>query len=147
MSPDERAENVCSATNGYRQRQRHLSELNEQIAAKQTLLARGYRVYESCQLVNVTVPGKAVDCGGLSGTELQNCQKGNTSTTTETRRLCREVPVPIDFNYEARVLSDLQMSRDSQLENHELETELCLSRAKTLSADDAYLLYKSNSEP
>lgn len=147
MNPDERAESVCSATNGYRQRKRALTDLNNEIADKENLLATGYRVYEACQIVTVNVPGKTVSCEGLGGKELKACQKSNTSATTENRRVCTQTPVPIDYNYESSVLRDLRMSRQNQVEMHELQTDNCLSRARTLSADKAYLLYKGNLEP
>jgi len=147
MSPDERAENVCSATNAYRQRKRALTDLDNEIAEKENLLATGYRVYEACQIVTVTVPGKTVSCEGLDGKELKACHKKNTSATTENRRVCTQTPVPIDFNYESSFLRDLKMSRQNQVEMHELQTDNCLSRAKAVSADKAYLLYKANMEP
>jgi hypothetical protein len=147
MSPDERAENVCSATSGYRQRKRSLADLNEEITEKENLLATGYRVYEACQIVSVSVPGNSAACEGLTGKELKGCKKGNTSATTENRRICAQTPVPIDFNYEGSVLRDLKMARESQLEIHELQTDNCLHKASSLPAEKAYLLYKSNMEP
>ncbi len=147
MSPAERAENVCSATIGYRQRKRSLADLNAQITEKQNLLATGYRVYEACQIVPVSVPEKSVSCEGLTGSELKACKKGNASATKENRRVCEQTPVPIDYNYESSILRELKMARESQLQMHELQTNNCLSRASSLQAEEAYLLYKGNMEP
>ncbi|MEZ5501693.1 MAG: hypothetical protein R3E50_03175 [Halioglobus sp.] len=138
---------MCSATDAYHQRKRSLADLNQQITEKENLLATGYRVYESCQLVTVTVPAKTVDCTGLSDSALQNCLKANTPATNETRRVCRQVPVPIDYSYEMGALSDLRMARESQLEYHEMETDDCRARARSLSPEKAYLLYKDNAAP
>lgn len=147
MGPDERAENVCSATNSYRQRKRSLTDLNNEIAAKENLLATGYRVYEDCHVVSVALPGNPVNCEGLNGAELKACKKGNTSAATQHRRVCTMTPVPIDYDYEGSMLRDLRMARESQIELHELQTENCLSKAGSLSAQEAYLLYKENMEP
>ena len=147
MSPDERAESVCSATTGYRQRKRSLGDLNAQITEKQNLLATGYRVYENCQIVTVFVPEKSVSCEGLSGSELKACKKGNASATKENRRVCEQTPVPIDYNYETSVLRDLKMAREDQLQMHELQTSNCRTRASSLSAEEAYIRYKGNMDP
>jgi hypothetical protein len=147
MSPDERADSVCSATSGYRQRKRSLADLNREIAERENLLATGYRVYENCQIVSVSVPGNSTDCAGLAGKELKACNKANKSATTENRRICTQTPVPIDYSYEGGVLRDLKMARENQLEIDELQTDNCLSKASSLPAEEAYQLYKGNLEP
>ncbi len=147
MSPDQRAENVCSATIGYRQSKRSLADLNAQITEKQNLLATGYCVYETCQIVSVAVPENFVSCEGLTGSELKACKKGNASATKENRRVCEQTPVPIDYTYESSMLRELKMARENQLQMHELQTDNCLSRASSLSAEDAYLRYNGNMEP
>ena len=147
MSPDERADKVCSGTGAYRQRKRSLTDLNDQIMAKEDLLATGYRVYERCQIVPVSIPARNVDCSGLNGDQLDDCRKGNHPATIENRRLCKQIPVAIDSQYEAGVLRDLRMAREDQLEIHEQQTQDCVARARSLPAGDAYLLYKSNAEP
>jgi hypothetical protein len=147
MSADERADKVCSATSAYRQRSSALANITNQISAKEELLATGYRVYEDCQVVPVSVPAKTADCSGTTGAELEACKRGNTPTTTEYRRVCRETPVPIDYNYESSVLRDLRMAREGQLEIHERQTEVCVAKARSLPATDAYSLYMNNAEP
>ena len=147
MSPDERAEAVCSATGAARQRSSTLAGINNQIATKEQLLATGYRVYEDCQVVPVSVPARTADCSGKSGNELDQCQRSNTPARTEYRRLCREIPVPIDYNYESSALRDLRMAREDQQELHDQQNYSCVARARSLSATDAYLLYRNNAEP
>jgi len=147
MSPDERADSVCSATSAYRQRKQTLADLNREIAERENLLATGYRVYETCQIVSISVPGKTADCEGLTGKELKGCRKGNAAATTENRRICTQTPVPIDYNYEGSILRDLKMTRENQLEIHDLQTDSCLSKASSLPAEEAYLRYKGNMEP
>jgi hypothetical protein len=147
ISPDERADSVCSATSGYRQRKRSLAGLNREIAEKENLLASGYRVYETCQIVSVSVPGNSTNCEGLTGKELKACNKANKSARKENRRICTQTPVPIDYNYEGSVLRDLKTARENQLEIDELQTDSCLSRASSLPAEEAYQLYKGNMEP
>ena len=147
MSPDERAEKVCAATSAARQRSSSLANVNNQILAKEQLLTTGYRVYENCQVVPIAVPARAADCSGVTGAELDTCQKSNTPARTEYRRLCRETPVPIDYNYESSVLRDLRMAREDQLEIHEQQTYLCIAKARSLPATDAYSLYRINAEP
>jgi hypothetical protein len=147
MSPDERAEKVCSATSASRARSSSLANINSQIRMKEQLLATGYRIYEDCQVVPIVVPARTVDCSGKSGNDLESCQKSNTSARTEYRRLCREVPVPIDYNYESSVLRDLRMNREDQLEIHDQQTYSCVARARSLPATDAYILYRNNAEP
>ena len=147
MSPDERAEKVCSATSASRQRSTSLANINNQIQMKEQLLAMGYRLYEDCQVVPIVVPARAADCSGKSGNDLENCQKSNTPAGTEYRRLCREIPVPIDYNYESSVLRDLRMNREDQLEIHDQQTYSCVARARSLPATDAYILYRNNAEP
>ena len=147
MSPDERAEKVCSATSASRQQSSSLAAINNQIAAKEQLLATGYRVYEDCQVVPISVPARTSDCSGKSGNELESCQKSNTPARTEYRRLCREIPVPIDYNYESSVLRNLQMAREDQQEIHEQQTYVCVAKARSLPATDAYMLYRNNAEP
>jgi len=147
MSPDERAEKVCSATSASRQRSSSLANINNQIQMKEHLLATGYRVYEDCQVVPIVVPARNADCSGKTGSELESCQKNNTPARTEYRRLCREIPVPIDYNYESSMLRDLRMTREDQLEIHDQQTYSCVARARSLPATDAYILYKNNAEP
>jgi hypothetical protein len=110
-------------------------------------LMTGYRVYETCQIVTVSVPEKSVSCEGFTGSKLKTCKKGNASATKEDRRVCEQTPVPIDYNYESSILRELKMARENQLQMHELQTNSCLSRASSLQADEAYLLYKGNREP
>jgi hypothetical protein len=147
MSPDERADRVCSATNAYRQRSSSLANINNQISAKEEILATGYRLYEHCQVVPIAIPAAAADCSGVTGAELETCQKSNTPARIVYRRLCRETPVPIDYNYESNILRDLRMTREDQLEIHEQQTYVCAVKARSLSATDAYSLYKINAEP
>ena len=147
MTPDERAEEVCSATSASRQRRSSLASINNQVAASEQLLATGYRVYEDCQVLPVNVPAHTSDCSGKSGSKLESCQKSNTPARIEYRRFCREIPVPIDYNYESSVLRNLQMAREEQQEIHEQQTYVCVAKARSLPATDAYLLYINNAEP
>jgi hypothetical protein len=147
MSPDQRAEEVCSATSASRQRSSTLAGINNQISAKEQLLATGYRVYEDCQVVPFAVPARTADCSGKSGNELESCQKSSTPAHTEYRRLCRQIPVPIDYSYESSVLRDLRMAREDQQEIHEQQTYTCIAKARSLPATDAYRLYINNAEP
>ena len=147
MTPEERAEKVCSATSASRQRTSSLANINNQIRMKEQLLATGYRVYEDCQVLPIVVPARTADCSGKTGSELESCQKSNTPARTEYRRLCREIPVPIDYNYESSVLRDLRMNRQDQLEIHDQQTYSCVARARSLPATDAYILYRNNAEP
>jgi hypothetical protein len=147
MSPDERAEKVCSATSASRQQSSALAAINNQIAAKEQLLATGFRVYEDCQVVPISVPARISDCSGKSGNDLESCQNSNTPARTEYRRLCREIPVPIDYNYESSVLRNLQMTREDQQEIHQQQTYTCVAKARSLPATDAYMLYKNNAAP
>ncbi|HEY6130544.1 MAG TPA: hypothetical protein VIV27_00930 [Halioglobus sp.] len=147
MSPDERADTVCSGTAAYRQRKSSLADLNNRILATEHLLATGYRVYEYCQIVPVSIPARSADCSGLAGDELEACKKNNRPATIENRRVCQQRPVPIDYNYESDILRNLRMARADQLDVHEQQTSDCVARAWSLPADDAYLLYKNNAEP
>jgi hypothetical protein len=147
MSPAERAEKVCSATSASRQRRSALTDLNDRISAQETLLMDGYRVYENCQVVPVHVSAAVVDCSGLSGSDLENCQQKNAPAHTEYRRVCRQTAIPIDYGYESDVLRNLRMAREDQLEIHEQLKFDCIGRASSLSATDAYSLYKLNAEP
>jgi hypothetical protein len=147
MSPDERADKVCSATSAYRQRSSSLANINNQISAKEEILATGYRLYEYCQVVPIAIPATAADCSGVTGAELETCQRSNTPARIVYRRLCRETPVPIDYNYESSVLRDLRMARQDELEIHEQQTYVCAAKARSLSATDAYSRYRINAEP
>jgi len=147
MTPDERAEKVCSATSASRQRSSSLANINQQIQMKEQILATGYRIYEDCQVVPIVVPARTADCSGKTGSDLKSCQKNNTPARTEYRRLCREIPMPIDYNYESSVLRDLRMTRENQLEFHDQQTYSCVARARSLPATDAYILYRNNAEP
>jgi hypothetical protein len=147
MSPDERADKVCSETAAYRQRKWALANLNDALLEKQNLLAKGYRVHEYCRIVAVTVPARPADCGGMTGEELTACQQKTVPGSTENRRVCEAVPVPIDYQYESAVLRDLQLARAEQLDIHEEQTYVCVARARSLSADEAYSRYKANAEP
>lgn len=147
MSPEERAEKVCSATAASRQRKWGLNSLNDEIAARQQLLATGYRVYEHCRIVAVTVPARPADCGGLSGDELTACQQKTVPARMENRRLCEAVRVPIDYQYEASVLRDLQMTREEQIAIDDEQAYVCVGRARSLSADEAYSRYKAGADP
>jgi hypothetical protein len=147
MSPDERADKVCSSTAAYRQRRSALNTLNNEILTREELLSSGYRVHEYCRIVAVTVPARAADCGGLSGDELTACQQKTVPARTENRRVCEPVAVPIDFQYESAMLRDLQLARAEQLEIHEEQTYVCVARARSLSVDEAYSRYKANAEP
>lgn len=146
MSPDERADKVCRSADTYSQRERSLRSLGTQISAKEDLLATGYRVHESCQMVSTTVPGKTVDCGGATGVSLQVCQMGNTPAMTQNRQVCTETPVPIDYNYESGALRNLHMARAELDEYHEQQTYVCVAKARSLPADRAYSLYKRDAE-
>ncbi len=147
MSPDERADTVCGATSASRQRKAELTQLNNEISAKQELLARGYRLYEYCQVVPISFPATAANCTALAGTELETCQRSNTPARTEYRRVCTETPVSIDYNYESSILHNLRMTREDQLEIHDQQTYVCVAKARSLSATDAYSRYKLNAEP
>jgi hypothetical protein len=147
MSPDERAEKVCGATAAARERKWGLNSLNDEISTRQQLLATGYRVYEHCRIVAVAVPARPADCGNLSGDELTACQQKTVPARMENRRVCEAVPVPIDYQYEAAVLHNLQMNREEQLAIHDEQAYVCVGRARSLSADEAYLRYKAGAEP
>jgi hypothetical protein len=147
MSPDERAEKVCGATAAARQRRSALNDLNSEITEREELLSRGYRVHDYCRIVAVTVPARPADCGGKSGDELTACQQKTIPASTENRRVCEPVPIPIDYQYESARLRDLQLARAEQLEIHDEETYVCVGRARSLSVDEAYLRYKANAEP
>lgn len=147
MSPDERADKVCGATSASRQRRSALTNLNNEITAKEALLATGYRVYEDCQVVPISVPATAADCSSVTGAELAACQQRNTPARIERRRICKETPIPIDYNYESGILRNLRMAREDQLEIHEQQTYVCVAKARSLPATDAYSLYKINAEP
>jgi len=147
MGPDERAEKVCSGTAAYRDRKWGLNSLNDEIMARQQLLATGYRVHEYCRVVTVTVPARAADCGNLAGDELAACQKKSVPAHAENRRVCEQVAVPIDYHYETAVLRNLQLTRDEQLAFHEQQSYLCVARARSLSVDEAYSRYKAGMEP
>jgi hypothetical protein len=146
MSPDERAMKVCESSSSYGMRARSLRQLNDQIVEKEYVLARGYRVYEQCQVIPITVPGNTVNCSNVTGEALATCQKRNTPPTTVWRNVCTEIPVPIDYRYESSAVADLQMSRESLLEQHEQSTYTCEVRIRSLSAERAYLLYKQDLE-
>lgn len=147
MSPDERAEKVCSATAASRQRRWQLNSLNDEISARQQLLATGYRVHEYCRIVAVTVPARPADCGGLSGDELATCQQKTVPASMQNRRVCEAVPVPIDYRYEAAVLHNLQMTREEQLAIDDEQAYVCVGRARSLSVDEAYSRYKAGADP
>jgi hypothetical protein len=147
MSPDERADKVCSGTAAYRQRRSMLNNLNSQISDREEALATGYRVHEYCRVVAVAVPARPADCGGLAGDELAACQRKTVPATMENRRVCEPVPVPIDYQYESAMLRDLQLARAQQEEIHDEQTYVCVARARSLSADEAYSRYKANAEP
>jgi hypothetical protein len=146
MSADERARKVCESSSSYGARATSLRQLNEQIAEKEYVLARGYRVYEHCQPMPIAVPGKTIDCGDATGDALKTCQQGNTPATTVWRNVCTQTPVPIDYAYESSVVGDLRMTREGLLEQHEQSTYTCEARLKSLPAERAYLLYKNNME-
>jgi hypothetical protein len=147
MSPEERADKLCSSTASSRQRRTTLNNLNSQISDKEEALATGYRVHEYCRIVRVTIPARAADCGGLAGDELAACQRNTVPATVENRRVCEPVPVPIDYQYESAMLRDLQLARAQQSEIHDEQTYLCIARARSLSANEAYSRYKANAEP
>jgi len=147
MSPDERADKVCSATSGSRQRRSGLMNLDTEISAQQNLLATGYRVYQNCQVLPVRVSASVADCSGLTGSELKSCQKSGTLDRTEYRRVCRETRVPLDYNYESGILRNLRMAREDQLDYHNRQTEVCVAKARLLPATDAYSRYQINAEP
>lgn len=94
----------------------------------------------------ITVPGNTVDCSNVTGAALATCQKRNTPPTTVWQNVCTEIPVPIDYRYESSAVADLQMSRESLLEQHEQSTYTCEARIQSLSAESAYLLYKQDLE-
>jgi len=147
MSPDERAAKVCSGTDAARQRRMSLTGLENQIEEKETLLARGYRVYEYCQILPVAVPARAADCKGLEGEELKACQQKTVPATVENRRVCRATAIPIDYPYESAALRDLQLARANALEVHEEQTYVCEAKARSLSASEAFSRYKAHAEP
>ena len=147
MSPDARADKVCGATLAARERRRTLSGLDAEIAEREDLLATGYRVHNYCRVVAVMVPAQAPDCSGLSGDELSACQRRTVPAHAENRRVCEPVAVPIDYPYESARLRDLQLTRAEQRDADEEQRAGCFSRARELSADDAWSRYKANAEP
>jgi hypothetical protein len=147
MSPDERADTVCGATSASRQRKSALMNLDNEILAQENLLAKGYRVYENCQVLPVRIPATEADCSGMTGTALDTCQKSSTPARTEYRRVCRETPVPIDYNYESGILRNLRMAKEDQLDYHDQQTQVCVAKARLLPASEAYSRYKINAEP
>lgn len=147
MTPDERADTVCSSTAAYRQRRAALNNLNNEISAREEILAKGYRVHEYCRIVAVTVPARPADCGPLAGGELDACRNKTIPASTENRRVCEPVAIPIDYRYESDMLRDLQLARAEQLEVHDEQTYVCMGRARSLSVDEAYSRYKANAEP
>lgn len=147
MSPDERAAKVCGATSASRQRRSGLMNLDTEISAQENLLATGYRVYQNCQVAPVRVPAAVADCSGLTGSELESCQKSGTVARTEYRRVCREARVPIDYNYESGILRNLRMAKADQLDYHDQQTAVCIAKARLLPATEAYSRYQINAEP
>jgi hypothetical protein len=146
MTPDERARKVCESSSSYGARATSLRQLNDQIAEKEYVLARGYRVYEHCQVIPIAVPGKTNDCSNVTGDALKACQQGNTAPTTVWRNVCTQTPVPIDYNYESSAIGDLRMTRESLLEQHEQSTYTCEARIRSLPAERAYSIYKNGME-
>jgi hypothetical protein len=147
MSPEERAEEVCSATSASHQRRAALMNLNDRIAAQETLLTNGYRIYEDCPVLPVYVPAVAYDCTGKTGNDLDNCQKKNTPAHTEYQRVCRQARIPIDYNYESGILRNLRMAKDDQQQIQDQLNSDCIEKAKLLSPTEAYSAYLKNAEP
>jgi hypothetical protein len=146
MGPDERAQRVCAGSSGYAERSRSLRELDEQIGASQALLAKGYRVYEQCQIVTVPVDGVTIDCGDATGKELKKCQKANRKATTDERRVCTQTAVPIDYAYESHLLGNLRMQRLDLKEQHEQLTLSCQDRVRFMPSDEAYEIYSGDTD-
>lgn len=147
MSPEERAEKTCTSADAYDDRARDIRRNDSAMRSQTALLSTGYRVHENCQMVSTTIPGTTADCGGATGVSLQACKLGNTPATTQQKKVCTETPIPINHEYEARVLRNLQMDHESLSEEHQQKTYLCMAKVRSLPAERAYTLYVKGKEP
>ena len=140
MSLAKRQDAVCYGSDAFEQRKEQLSFYREEIAEKQQIISRGYRLHTQCQ--RVTVPGRQVDC---SNARLpRSCEQMN-APKKETQ--CTETPVSIDPQYEQQMLDEYRQAYSDLSSSHSELTQRCLSRVSEMPPAAAYIYYSEGMEP
>lgn len=137
MNPEKRAEIACKNRREIRSLIEQQNQYKSSIASTQSDLNRGYKLHTQCR--NVEVKGDAtVSCNSNFG--YTTC---NETRPTETRQVCQDTPVPLNYELERDNLNRYQTNARA------LETKLsatwssCLRYVGGLSADDAYKFYSN----
>lgn len=142
MSPNQRADYVCKNQREIRGLINQRDEYKSGISNTQSLLAKGYRLHKQCR--DVTTYGDAT-------TSCQTYGFGNSLSTTcnesrpkQTEQVCKETPVPINYEYEKGNLAQLQAGLRQTEENLYRKGSACMAYVQKLSADEAWSMHNRN---
>jgi hypothetical protein len=136
MSPTQRAEIACKNKNEFKSLADQKRQYGEAISVIQTNLARGYSVHTQCR--NVVTSGAATtSCSGSYG--FTTCTE---SRPKETKQVCQETPVSLNFDLERNKLSQYQASFRTLDEKINSLWNSCISYVSRLSSEDAYNFYR-----
>jgi len=136
MSPDERANRVCSRQANIKNLVAEKDQLTAAIQAAQADLGRGYKIHKQCNQVKVY------------GNPTTSCQKtGNTVNCTEYRpesytTQCQELPVSINAELEKEKIQSWTITYQNTQQNLQNEWQKCYEFMKKTTPEEAYGYYK-----
>lgn len=141
MTPAQRARAVCTGIDSYTVLEREEREHARKAAEIRQVLDRGYRLHESCRTVEASKAPEIVcpSCASRSGDT--RCSKEQNG---KYKRICRDIPVPIDGALEKEKLADHEtQARARAMEKTQLY-QRCYTQVLPMSAEQAYDYYKQH---
>lgn len=136
MSAEERAIKVCDQRTDLKALRNDSYTLEQAIADSSQALRRGYRVLSECQDYEVQT-GTRTECKTLEyGVE---CEE---RVLFETRQRCTDTRVPINAALERSNLSVWQEELEITRATLARETQACFDHVVSLTAEEAFRLYR-----
>lgn len=141
MTPAQRAREVCTGIDAYTQLDSDEREHARKAADIRLVLDRGYRLHESCRTVEASKAPEIVCPSSASRSGDTRCSKEQNG---KYKRICRDIPVPIDGALEKEKLADHEtQARARAVEKNQLY-QRCYAQVLPMSAEQAYDYYKQH---
>jgi len=132
LSPDQRAQRVCERDATVGAHNMRLGEWERQHAQTQAALDRGYHLHRQCRSVPAAVTEVC---------EMQGNRRVCRTREEERRRVCSDVPVPLDARLESDKLAAYAENIARERQARDQTWQRCVAHVRTLSPEAAFSLY------
>lgn len=141
MTPAQRAREVCTGIDSYTALEREEREHARKAAEIRQVLDRGYRLHESCRTVEASKAPEIVCPSSASRSGDTRCSKEQNG---KYKRICRDIPVPIDGALEKEKLADHETQARARATEKNQLYQRCYTQVLPMSAEQAYDYYKQH---